>query len=330
MSQREPDRILTVFDDFDLDVPEERRLALFALNDYFGTVFTDVGEQLDFRTSDYGASIKHQWDKASSRLRKIESVEIDDEYHEALYAIGELRGTYAHDFSDYPPIEPIESARHTAPDWADWIREAADEYEEFQETLTATEALIQVGQRSLEDRIEDRYGHPAPFTERAKSLNNQALELEESLVEFREDEEVTKGLVEVIADILDWERDKNQFVEEVEVWKEEEAQRRERMDRAENTYNFVVVDKSPEYDSIHVVKHHIGEPDDGYTFTISNCPISEEEMDYLRDLDVNDEVHLWIGSELYRNRGRVESEPIIKEVVDTSRDSVGSAAATDW
>lgn len=331
MPQRDPEEILTIFDDFDLETPEKRRIALFTLNDYFGAVLAEVGEQLDFRTSDYKMSIGHQWDKASSRLEEVDSVEISGEYYSTLETISGLRGDYAHNFRDYPPVDPIESARETAPNWAGWIREAADEYEEYQESLTASEALVQVGQRSLDNTLEDWYGYPPRFSEQAKSLNSRAENLEKDLQSFRDDEEVTKELVEVISDIMEWERDKNQFVEDVETWEQEEAERRERIDRAENTYNFMVVDEAREYDSIAVVKHEFGEPDDTYTFTISNCPISEEEMDYLRDLEVNDEVRLWIGSEMYRNkRGRFDHEDIIKEVVDMQSDSGNSAAATDW
>lgn len=331
MSQRDPREILSIFDDLDLDVPEERRIALFALNDYFGAVFAQVGGQLDFRTSDYEHSIGNQWDKASSRLEAVDSVEIPGKYYSTLKTISDLRGDCAHDFRDYPPVEPIESARETAPDWADWIREAADEYEEYQESLTATEALVQVGARALDNTLEDWSRYPTHFAGQAQNLHSQAEDLEAELHSFRDDDEVTKELVEVISDILGWEREKKQFEEKVEAWKQEEAERRERLDRSENSYNFIVVDEAGEYDSIAVVKHEIAEPDHTYTFTISNCPISEKEMEYLRGLEVDDEVHLWIGRTMYRGRnGRIDHDPIIKEVVDMNTSSGNAASATDW
>jgi len=331
MSQRDPREILLIFDDLDLNAPEERRIALFTLNDYFGAVFTDIGGQLDFRPSDFGHSIGHQWDKASSRLEAVDSVEVPGEYHRTLESISGLRGDYAHNFRDYPPVDPIESARETAPDWADWIRGAADEYEDYQESLTATEALVQVGDRTLDNTFDDWIEYPSRFSDQAQNLYNQAEDFEEGIQSFRDDDEVTKELVEVISDILEWERDKEQFEEKVEAWEQAEAERREGIERSENSYNFIVVEEAGEYDSITVVKHEIAEPDKTYSFTISNCPISEEEMEYLRNLEVNDEVRLWIGRRMYRNRnGRIHHDDIINEVVDMDTSSANAASATEW
>lgn len=331
MSQRDPGEILDIFDGFDLNTPEERRIALFTLNDYFGAVFTEVGEQLDFRTSDYKMSTGHQWDKASSRLEDVDTIDIPGEYYQPLETIPALRGDYAHDFNDYPPVDPLESAREIAPNWAEWIRDAAVKYEQYQESLTATEALIQVGERALGGSLDDWRGYPQQFTGRARNLNGQAEDLEEDLQAFRGDDEVTKELVEIISDNLEWERDKIQLEEDVEKWEKEEAERREQLDRAENSYNLVVVDDAGEYDSIAVVKHEIAEPDDTFSFTISNCSISEDEMEYLRNLDVNDEVRLWIGRTTYRNRnGRFDYENTIKEVIDLDTGSANGASATDW
>lgn len=317
MSQRNPEKILQIFDNNDLEDPEERRICLFTLNDYFGAVFTEVGEQLDFGTSDYDGSIGHQWNKASSRLEEVDSVEILGEYYEALNAIDSLRGNCAHDFNDFPPAEPIESARDTAPEWAEWIREAADDYEEYQESLTATEALVQVGERALDNIPEDKVEYTSYFQKRATDLRNQATDLDDNLQSFRDDEEITKDLVEVISEILEWERDKNQLIEEIEGWKQQEAERLEMEDRAENTYNFIVLDEVDEYDRIVLIKNQVGQPDHSYSITISNCPISDEEMNYLRNLESNEEVQLWMGSKMYRNRnGRINHEDIIKEVVD--------------
>lgn len=331
MSQRNPEAILDIFDRMDLDDPEERRICLYAIIEYFGAIFAEVGEQLDFGSSEYDQSIRHQWDVTRTRLEKIDSVEIPDEYYQIPENISGIRGEFAHNPHDYPPADPIRSAREIAPEWADWIRDAANKYEEFQESLTATEALVQVGERALNNTPQDWGSYPTHFSDQARSLNAQADDLEEELQSFSDDDEVTKELVEVISEIFEWERDRNQFEDQFEKWEQEEAERLERLDRAENTYNFVVVDEADEYDSISVVKHQIGEPDGTYSFTISNCPISEEEMEYLRDLDADQEVRLWIGRSMYRNRnGRIDYEDIIKEVVDMDSGSATAASATDW
>lgn len=330
MPQREPEEILEIFDGLDLEDPEERRICLFTLNDYFGAVFAEVGEKLDFGTADYGKPIGGQWNKASSRLRMVDSVNIPGEYYSTIEAINGIRGDYAHNFRDYPPVEPIEAAREVAPRWADWLRDAAEEYEEFQESLTATESLVQIGERSLDSTLDDSVMYPPSYSDRVEVLNEQADDLQAQL-ETVNDDEVTKELVDVVSDILEWERDKNVLKGELENWEQEEEDRRERMDRAENTYNFVVVDEADDLDRISLVKHHIGEPDHHYTFSISNCPISTDEMEYLRGLDPDDEVMLWVGTAMHRDRnGRIRQEDIIKQVVDMEDESGTTLSAADW
>jgi hypothetical protein len=330
MTQRDAEDILEIFDKMDLEEPNERRIALFALNDFFGTVFGGVGKQLDFRTSDFRMSIGHQWQKASSRLEEIDSVEIPEDFYGAVETVSGLRGDYAHDFRDSPPAEPIKSARKTAPDWAEWIRDAADEYEAFQESLTATEALVQVGERTLDDTLENWIEY-REFSDQAKALHKQAKELEAELQSFKDDDEVTKTLVNAISDILEWEADKSQFKEEYERWEAEEAKRQERIDRAENTYNFLVLEEVDDFDKIVLGMHEPTEPDTVYHFTVSNHPLSEEEMQYLRGLNVDEEVSLWIGSKMYRNRyGNIDHDEFIKEVVDAVDESENTAAASDW
>jgi hypothetical protein len=316
MSQRDPTKRLTIVDKFDLDSPEERRIALFTLNDYFGAVFAEVGEQLDFRTSDYGMSIGHQWNKASSRLNDVDSVDIPEEYDRVLRAVDELRGNYAHDFRDYPPLDPIESAKETAPNWTDWIHDVANEYEKYQESMTATEALVQIGERTLDHNIGDQFRYPSRFHTQVDDLRDQAADLKKDLRPFTDDDEVTKEFVEVISDILKWERDRKEFEEELEKWEKEAIRQKEREDKAEKSSNFIVVDEVDESDSISLVRHEVGKPDETLTFTVSNCPISKGEMDFLRDLETNDEVRLWVGTNMYRNkRGNIDHDSIIKEIV---------------
>lgn len=314
MSQRNPEKILKIFDELEVQDAEERRICLFVLNEYFGAVFDDVGKQLDFRTSDFGMSIGHQWNTASSRLEKVDSVEIPREYNQTLRKISEVRGNYAHNFRDYPPVDPIESAREIAPEWKEWIREAAGKYEEFQESLTATEALVQVGERVLDDTLNDWKSYPPDFKDQAKNLHKQAHKLDRLVKLYRNDEEVTKRLVEIISEILEWERDKELFEREFRGW-EEEIKRQERIDRAANTYNFLVIEEGDESGRIELAKHHPGESDTVISINIHNTMLSEEECDYLMGLSVDDQVRLRIGQSTYRDKqGNIAREDVIKEI----------------
>lgn len=334
MSQRDLEEILDLFDQFSLESPEERRIALLTLNDYIGAVFAEVGDQLDFRSSDYGMSVGHQWDKARARLEDVDSIEIPGEYGQALQTINQLRGDYAHNFDDYPPQDPIESARGVVTGWTEWIKDSAVEYEQYQESLTATEALVQVGERTINESIDNWRDYPQQFAERVGGLEKQAENLEDNIQAFRKDDEVTKELVDTISGILEWEREKKQLDEDVERWEKEEAERREQLNRYENTYNFIVVDNAEDRDEITVVKSEIGESDDMFSFYIPDCQIPEDEMEALRNLEVNDEVQLWIGRRMYRDsNGNIAHQNIVKGVegLDTTPTTpTGTKPITDW
>lgn len=58
----EPDDALAQFDRFDLDSVEERRLACYALREYYGAVLTNIGrDYLNFRDNFRTNSPKSQW-----------------------------------------------------------------------------------------------------------------------------------------------------------------------------------------------------------------------------------------------------------------------------
>lgn len=146
MTNADNENILSIFDRLNIEDPQECRLAVFTLNDYYGAILTEIGEDtLDLRKRDLEMGIKHQWSKVKSRIDELDDVDIPPEYDRAIQSIGSIRGSIAHDFTEIPPDNILKESREIAPEWSEWVVKAAEEYREYQVSLTAIEALVQVG-----------------------------------------------------------------------------------------------------------------------------------------------------------------------------------------
>jgi len=307
--------ILDIFDDFDLEEPKERRLAVYALNDYYGAVLSEIVDNyFDFRDRDLEMGIKHQWNKAKSRLDELESVEIPDEYDTAIESVHEIRNDIAHDLLNNAPIKILETSRRAAPEWTEWISEVAQDYEEYQESLTATEALVQVGRR----RLEYIKGSPQDYSfglgRQQELLNADANQLRKELEDLAEEEEVSRELVDVISDIMELEDDK-ESLENEHRRRKKKAQREEQIRRAENTRKVIVTEGVNDFGEIVVVTHEVGKPDETYVLNIHHPKTPENVREKLRELKPNDEARLRIKEKVTRDpRGRIETESYVAEI----------------
>lgn len=317
MTEEQPSHSLSVFDDLNRDNPKERRLAVFALNDYYGAILAKIGdESLDFRSSDLDQGIRHQWDKAKSRFDELDDIDIPDDYDESIYSINNIRGNIAHDFTKNPPRDILEKSRDTAPEWSIWFSDMAERFEDHQETLTPTEALVQLGKRTI-DHIEDSpVDYRDEFSYHQKSLNKDVEELEGRLDSHSDAEGPTRDLVGVISEIMDLEREKEKLEKDRNQREQRRLEEQKKLDRAENTYNCIVVDKEEDTGRIDVVTNEPAKPDEHYSFFIQEPNISDSEREKLRNLETNESVKLWVGiNRTLDSRGRVQSIPYIKEVM---------------
>lgn len=314
MKGEDPEHSLTVFDTLDLGNPKERRLAVYALNDYYGGVFAENKDSLDFWQRDLEMGIKHQWKKTKSRLDALDDIEIPGEYNTAIESVNEIRNNVSHDFTETPPRDILEKSRELAPEWREWINEVSEEYERHQESLTATEALVQVGKRRLEYIEDSPQNYSFGLDRRQESLNDDVSELRQDLEELSDEETVSRGLVETIADVMDLERDKDSLENEHGL-REEEARREEEIRQAENTRRVIVTESVNEFGEIVVVTHEVGQPDETYVLDINHPDTPKDVRERLADLEPNEEVQLRIEEDMIRDKnGRIKTESYVAEI----------------
>lgn len=80
MADLGPDRALELFDELNSDCVSDRRIMVYLLEDFFGSVLVEVGsEHLEFRPSVLGRSIRSQWDLAISRIEHLEDSDYPDQ-----------------------------------------------------------------------------------------------------------------------------------------------------------------------------------------------------------------------------------------------------------
>lgn len=314
MSEEKPEQSLAAFDSFELNNSKQRRLAVYALNDYYGATFAEVEGSLGFWPRDLEMGIKHQWNKTKSRLRELENTEIPEEYDTAIESVNEIRNDISHDFTETPPREILERSCELAPEWKDWITQAAEDYEQHQESLTATEALAQVGKRTLENVKDPPQDYSYGLARQQESLNEDANRLEKELENLSEEDAVSRDLVNVVSNIMELKRDKDSLDDEHRVHKEE-ARREEELRRAENTRRVIVTEGVDDDGQIVVVTHEVGKPDETYVMDIEHPDTPDAARERLIGLEANDEVRLRIEEDLRRDRkGRIERVPYVEEM----------------
>ncbi|MCJ0620124.1 hypothetical protein JZX76_11560 [Haloarcula hispanica] len=306
---------LVIFDNQDLDNPRERRMAVYALNDYYGSVLAEVGGgALDFWPRDLEKGIKHQWKKAKSRINELDDGNIPGKFNTAIESVNEIRNDISHDFEEIPPKDILEQSRELAPQWKDWILEVSEDYEQHQESLTATEALKQVGMRTLDDIQDQPQNYSFGLDNQQESLNEDVTQLRTELEGVSDEDSVTRELVNVISEIMELERDKDSLESEHRM-REEEARRREETRRAENTMRVIVTEPVDDFGQITFVRHEVGKPDETYVVNVHHAKTPEEVRENLMDLEADDEVRFLVEESMSRDKnGRIETTPYIADI----------------
>lgn len=163
-----PTECLRLFDQFELENHRECRLATYTLEDYYGSVLSEVGEEyLGFTPNDSGRGIGVQWNEAKRRLNSINLTEIPDTYNDIIHRLGDERDSVAHGYQHRPRKRRLIEAREIAEEWANWFSEQAKDYHEQEGDLTVRETLYNLILDSLESALID------PATYDQLELRNQ-------------------------------------------------------------------------------------------------------------------------------------------------------------
>jgi len=129
MVEISPSRSLEIFDDLDLAKIRERRLALYALEDYFGSILSALGtEYLSFSSNTAESGIGSQWNRAKRRLES-EGIEVEEDYTRILNQLNTQRNNVAHNYQENPDRELLIEARDIALDWSNWFNDVVRIYD---------------------------------------------------------------------------------------------------------------------------------------------------------------------------------------------------------
>lgn len=298
MCGKPPTECLDNYDDFDLDDHRQRRLATYALEDYYGTVLSEYGrEYLDLTPGDTSQGIGPQWNKAKSRIRRLNDVDIPDEYSSVINRLHDQRNTeVAHDYQANPSLEVLEEARTLAEEWADWFVQHSESYAAMQEEQTAEE-MVEDMVGSITDSIlsnDTEYFDPK-LQEKQELIDGRAEVIREELAESMEmnglsvNDGVDKELIQILLDAVELRNDQ-QSIESTHRHEMEKIERQEAIRRKENTYRCIVVDDYDEdVGTVHVITHEHNKPDISYTINVPEFPEHEQ---HLKNLDVNDELRI--------------------------------------
>lgn len=218
MSNREdPIESLEQFRQFDLEEMVQRRLAIYALRDFYGAVLSEVGQEyLQFRPTIRTWSPKKQWSRARTRLESLDDFDVPEEFEGLVASLHEISNDVDHNFDENPPLERTREIGERAEEWRDWLISQAEHYREVHGELDARETIIRITRETLNSvqrpPEERHYG----TDEEQRKLNEEAQELMEKLDEIETHTEgVTNELVFLLSDAKEL-RQHEEYIDDME------------------------------------------------------------------------------------------------------------------
>jgi len=290
-----PVRTLELFDQFDLDEMRERRLATYALEDYYGTTLSEISiEYLEFGHEAREHGIAAQWNKAKTRIQTLDTRSVDCDHNRIINQLSNIRNDVAHDYTQKPELETIGEAREIADEWADWFIESAKDYQNQQEELTAKEAMINLTQQSA----KTAKGSPddldySELVEKQEEINSDADWILDNMDILESTEGISKMLVHDLAEAMQLEQDAQKIRKENQNRLEYEAE--QRLIHETSTRCLVIEPFSEEDPRISIATHEFHM--DNLHFRVHPNDYSNETTSKLKNLEVDDEVFAYIATD---------------------------------
>lgn len=193
---------LRIIDELDLELHQKRRIAVYCLEEFYGTVMADVGrELLNLSTELKARNLRTQWDRVQSRLESLDGYENRQEYDSIINQLKSFRDKVAHDYDWKPPKSNIEHLREAAPEWREWLIEVGEKYNEVQRELDARETLLQLTEQSLSNVLESSVPSREPFKQDVQSAKQDAKPLQNDFDCIKtKTSEITPELVRLFSD----------------------------------------------------------------------------------------------------------------------------------
>lgn len=200
-SARDNSVLLDLFDQLSLEEIGPRRIAVYILEDYYGTVMADIGREylgLDGRMRN--TNLKSQWGKIEMRIQSLDHYSIPDEYQSIAPSLKDIRDKVAHDYDYEPPESHLQTLRGHALEWKDWLTDQAHEYQEVQSELSARQTLIRMTRNTLQE-VEQESEWLSSSTSSFQEVHVYSQEMLEELDRIeRSSNEITTDLVRLFSD----------------------------------------------------------------------------------------------------------------------------------
>lgn len=283
-----PTESLRIFDRMDLDDLRQRRIATYALEDYYGTILSLAGgvDCLDYPDSVKGLNVLSIWKVACDRFRSIEPVDIPDKHYKSINYLHRQRRSIAHDYTKSPDTSKLQFSRNNAKDWTDWFETMVDGYCSHRRKQSNEQILIDSLKRMVEDTISspDSIGH-SDLEYDQHHINKRAHSILSKIDHLKnldpDSGEYKRNLSSIVGSIAEIYQAKNTMISEQRV----------RQYTADSHYerNFV---------SCRLLDSKLGEPGEVLvkTFGSTNSgtkwidlnPLPRNETEKLEDLDIGD------------------------------------------
>lgn len=294
-----PGDCLSLFDEFDLNRHRERRLATYAVEDYYGTTLAEVGEEfLGFTPSDKEQGIGVQWNKAKARLKTMDSLDIPDKYNTTIHRLKDVRNSVSHRYVENPTRDVLIEAREIAQEWAEWFIESSERYYESQEELTAEEAMESIARKTLESSIMsvDRYDY-SDLKQEQEEINEEAEDLIGDLEALSSRPGgMSKGLVFLLADAMNLENEKESLLSQQSIREREEKIR----EYESSTRCLVIEPYDPSTGEIHICTHEYAVEDTHFWIPVFECPSDIQST--LKSLNKDSEIDVVFGTDQHGGR----------------------------
>ncbi|USZ71264.1 hypothetical protein [Natronosalvus halobius] len=221
MPEREsPFESLEQFDVFDLEDMVQRRLAAYALRDFYGSSMSKIGQEyLEFPPDFRKRSPKFQWIKIKTRLEWVDGVDVPNNIDSHPIVVNKVSNDVDHDFDENPPIEPLQNARDKAQDWYEWLLDEAKRYRESVANMNSREMMLRMAREKIKSAKEDPSSRFSGLQNQQNDLNQEAEALQERLEVVEEKtERIPSELVLILTEALEieqWENSLNDIEEDM-------------------------------------------------------------------------------------------------------------------
>lgn len=227
-----PTEYLDLYDDFDLDEKYQRRLAAYALIDFYGDILSQAGiDHLGF-PDQVDKNIGPKWNTAKTRLQTLD-ISIPENYSSVIHRLGDQRNDIAHNHTLNPDKQLLEEARKLAEEWVNWFDQAVERYEREKGERSAKETMARIARATLDDVRGDPYTfRNEELVSVQKDINKEENQLRKTIDDALENTEgITEKLIFALSDAKELEQRKREIdlqrshrPEQDDEWKKKQKQ----------------------------------------------------------------------------------------------------------